>query len=199
MKKEDMRTRRTKKALKNALIKLLENDSLDNISVTDICNNAEINRVTFYTHYKDKYELLHDFLQDILSHLDQENKMYYEQHKTGDYVKDITHTISHSVYKVCNTNKKLVKSLSKEENSIFYKMLEEFIVQNGMKSLDYLNQKGTLKFPPKFIIYFLIGGFSKIIYEFAINENTLTEHEFFLYFDKLFYSLIKNEVFTTQK
>ena len=65
MKKEDMRTKRTKKALKKALTVLMINESIEKISVTDICNEAEINRVTFYTHYNDKYELLSELLYDL--------------------------------------------------------------------------------------------------------------------------------------
>lgn len=199
MKKEDMRTRRTKKALRKAMIKLLEDNSIESISVTDICREAEINRVTFYTHYKDKYELLHEQLKELLAYIDHENKIYYEQHKTGDFIKDLTHTVSHSVYKTCINNKKIVRSLSKEEHSLFYKMIEDFIVNQGMKTLEYLNANQYCKFPPKFIIHFLIGGFSKLIFEFTLNdETTLYEHEFFLHFDKLFYSLLKNEIFVAK-
>lgn len=197
MKKEDMRTKRTKKALKKAITTLLENESIDNISVTDICKEAEINRVTFYTHYSDKYELLKDQLKDILNYVNQQNRLYYEQNKTGDFIKDLTHTVSHSVYKTCVIHKKFVHSLTKKENSFFFKMLEDFIIEEGMKSLNYLENKKLLNFPPKFIIHFFIGGFTKIIFEFTLNENSLTEHEFFLYFDKLFYSLLKSDIFLT--
>ena len=57
-----MRTKRTKRALKKALTILMLKETIDKISVTDICKEAEINRVTFYTHYNDKYELLHELL-----------------------------------------------------------------------------------------------------------------------------------------
>ena len=197
MKKEDMRTKRTKKALKKAITNLLEKEGIDNISVTDICKEAEVNRVTFYTHYTDKYDLLKDQIRDILKYMDQENRLYYEENKTGDIIKDYAHTVSHSVYKTCVFYKKFVHSLTKKENSFFYKMLEDFIIEQGMKSFSYVESKKLLKYPPKFIIHFFIGGFSKIIIEYSLNENSLSEHEFFLYFDKLFYSLLKSDIFIT--
>ena len=58
MRKEDLRRKRTKNALKKAIAKLLDKNSIEKISVIDICEEAKINRVTFYTHYKDKYEFL---------------------------------------------------------------------------------------------------------------------------------------------
>ena len=48
----------TKKAIKESLLKLLETNEIHQITVTDICKMADINRGTFYTHYKDAYDLL---------------------------------------------------------------------------------------------------------------------------------------------
>ena len=108
MKKEDMRTKRTKKSLKKALSILIMSESIETISVTDICKKADINRVTFYTHYEDKYALLHELLYDIIDLIGYENQIYYQKHKTGDIIKDYTNTISHSIYKICFENKILI-------------------------------------------------------------------------------------------
>ena len=40
-----------------AFIDLLETHDLDNISVTDICMKAGINRTTFYMNFRDIYDL----------------------------------------------------------------------------------------------------------------------------------------------
>lgn len=195
MKKEDMRTVRTKKALKKAMTILMLKESIETISVTDICKEAEINRVTFYTHYTDKYELLHELLHDIVLIIDKENQMYYLKNQTGDIIKDYTATISHSIYKVCFENKNLIKSLSKQENTIFITMVEDIIIKEGLKVFNRLGDQINNNFPPKFTINFLLGGFSKLIFDYALNEKNLTEVEFFKYFDNLFYSLLKSEIF----
>jgi AcrR family transcriptional regulator len=195
MKKEDIRTTRTKKALKKAISKLMLDESIEDISVTDICKEAKINRVTFYTHYQDKHELLYELLHDIADLIDRENQIYYLQNKVGDYIKDYTNTISHSIYKICVENKKIIRSLSKQENTVLITMIEEIIVKEGLKTIDKLNENIKCKFPPKFIIKFLLGGFNKLIFEYAITENDLSEEEFFEYFDNLFYSLLSNKIF----
>lgn len=61
----DLRTTRTYKLLKNALLELLSKDSFDNIKVNDICNLAMVHRTTFYSHFADKYELLDYCINDI--------------------------------------------------------------------------------------------------------------------------------------
>ncbi len=54
---EDRRIRRTRKLLWEALLTLLEEHSLEEISVTDICEEALLNRTTFYKHFENKYAL----------------------------------------------------------------------------------------------------------------------------------------------
>lgn len=47
----------TKKALATALKDLLEETSFKKISVADICEKCDMNRKSFYYHFKDKYDL----------------------------------------------------------------------------------------------------------------------------------------------
>lgn len=54
----DLRTRRTRKLLREALMNLLKTNEIESISVSDICDLAMVHRTTFYKHYKDKYDLL---------------------------------------------------------------------------------------------------------------------------------------------
>ncbi|MFF2479380.1 TetR/AcrR family transcriptional regulator [Paenibacillus sp. NPDC058071] len=53
--------------LKQALIDLiLENGTIDNITVSEIAGKADLNRGTFYTHFKDKNELLEALFIDAI-------------------------------------------------------------------------------------------------------------------------------------
>ncbi|MFX3636718.1 MAG: TetR/AcrR family transcriptional regulator [Candidatus Pristimantibacillus sp.] len=69
---EDRRSARTQKNLKNALLTLLKEKELSKISITEVTQNAQCNRVTFYSHYKDLHALLgslfDDYLQDLVAH-----------------------------------------------------------------------------------------------------------------------------------
>lgn len=66
---EDLRVRRTEKALRQAFTKLILQKGYDAITVQDIVNEAEIARVTFYRHYKDKSGLMAAYLDDAYSSL----------------------------------------------------------------------------------------------------------------------------------
>ena len=57
----------TKKLLKMTLKEELENNALEHITVTRLCEKSTINQTTFYRHYKDLYDLYKDVLKDIFS------------------------------------------------------------------------------------------------------------------------------------
>lgn len=55
---EDLRQRRTKKFLVQALLELMEERPFRDLSVVDICDRAMVHRTTFYVHFEDKTALL---------------------------------------------------------------------------------------------------------------------------------------------
>jgi AcrR family transcriptional regulator len=54
----DPRIRRTRQALQTALRELMLTRSIEEVSVQDITDLADVNRATFYDHYNDKFGLL---------------------------------------------------------------------------------------------------------------------------------------------
>jgi len=55
---EDRRVRYTKKVIKDTFIILLEEKTINKITVTELCSRCEINRATFYRYYDDVYDLM---------------------------------------------------------------------------------------------------------------------------------------------
>ena len=66
-KKEDRRIRITKQAIRESLVELMQEHPITKISVKMICETADINRSTFYAHYKDQYSLLYSVQQEIIT------------------------------------------------------------------------------------------------------------------------------------
>lgn len=62
---EDLRVRRTRKLLTQALIELTIEKGFSAITVQDLADRAMINRATFYRHYRDKYELLDQYMNEV--------------------------------------------------------------------------------------------------------------------------------------
>ena len=64
---EDKRIIRTKHNLKDAMIRMLSIEDFEHISVTELCKEAKVSRITFYSHYSDKQSLLDDIFNDMRS------------------------------------------------------------------------------------------------------------------------------------
>ena len=59
----------TNRMIKDALISLMDEKDFSKITISDICNRADVNRSTFYSHYTDTKQVLNEIEDDILSRL----------------------------------------------------------------------------------------------------------------------------------
>ena len=64
--KEDLRQRRSKQHLTEALLGLMEEQPYSEITVVDICQRAMVHRTTFYAHFEDKNDLFEYVLQSMM-------------------------------------------------------------------------------------------------------------------------------------
>ena len=78
---EDLRVRRTRKLLQQALIEGTVEKGFAALTVRDITERAMVNRSTFYRHYLDKYDLLEQHLNEIYAVLEEE----------GGFIKEACH------------------------------------------------------------------------------------------------------------
>lgn len=63
----DRRNKYTQTVIKEALFTLLENKSLSQITVKELCQIADINRTTFYRNYTDIYDLYEKLEKELVS------------------------------------------------------------------------------------------------------------------------------------
>lgn len=66
---EDRRARRTRRALRDALVSLVLEHGYAKVTVEDITDRADVGRATFYTHFADKDALLNQVVTDLRDEL----------------------------------------------------------------------------------------------------------------------------------
>lgn len=71
MTKENQRVALSKRLLKDAVMELLPKKHISKISVSEVCERAEINRTTFYRHYQTPHDILLELELDFV-------KQFYE-------------------------------------------------------------------------------------------------------------------------
>lgn len=80
----DRRISKSQAALKDAMIHLLHEKDFKDISVTDIVQQANLNRGTFYRHYQYKEELFEAILEDVTTDLINSYREPYLSSETFD-------------------------------------------------------------------------------------------------------------------
>ena len=84
--KEDLRIRKTKATLYKTYLDLITQKDYDQIKISDICKKANINRSTFYDHFKDKEELASSLLMDTKKELLNEINTISNNNSLQDYL-----------------------------------------------------------------------------------------------------------------
>ena len=83
--KEDLRVRKTKKALFDTFMRLVGEKTIDEITVNELCEAADIRRATFYKHYSDKYDFLTAYTGFLRDNFDNVMRKSGKPTLTSDY------------------------------------------------------------------------------------------------------------------
>ncbi len=67
---EERRVRKTKRTIRNAFAALLAEKDVNQITVKDIADRADINRKTFYNHYRGVYQVMDEIENSIVDDFD---------------------------------------------------------------------------------------------------------------------------------
>ena len=135
----------TRQAIMYSLLKLLQEKSIDKITVKDICELCEINRNTFYYYYSDIYQVLEELLKfetEKSLKEDQKYESFYE-----DFLKR---------YHLIIEYKKAVYNLYNSKNRDLILKYFQDITENFVEKYVYKEVKGKKLLPEdiKFIIDF---------------------------------------------
>lgn len=89
----DRRIKKSKAALKHALIKLMQKQPFREISITDIVKLADLNRGTFYKHYQYKEDLFNEIIDDVIQDL----VTSYREPYQGKEIFEVSHMPSSAI------------------------------------------------------------------------------------------------------
>ena len=109
----DRRVRKTRRQLKECLTRLLKEKKIQDITVRELAEMADINRGTFYLHYKDVFDLLEQTETELLGKLN----TVIQKHRAEELL-DRPFNIFHEVYTLVYENASLVEILLGENGDL---------------------------------------------------------------------------------
>ena len=160
--KEDLRVKKTKKALANAFMSLMAEKPFDQITINELCDRADIRRATFYKHYTDKFDYLASFTRSLRDNFDS----YIWKEAKPDATAAYYLAYVKGVLDFIDRNKTIVENLM--NSGLFPSVLAIIMEQNYMDTEDRLC--ASVEAGMKLHVHtdvasaMLTGGVSTIIY-----------------------------------
>lgn len=156
------RTLYTKKVIKESLIELLKSREIHKVTVTDICKKADINRGTFYTHYKDAFDLFQSM----------EDELFYQilKYIKEIPIKDYNSLLLLKVLELIKENRDLCKVLfcNQRDSSILNRILD---IAKEIDVMTLFNDKNIInKEIANYYMRYSIGGCLSIIETWLEND-----------------------------
>ena len=101
MNKNDLRVKKTQKAITTTFLALLETKPVSKITVTELSKKTEINKATFYLHYKDIFDLyqksLCEYLKEVASQITFMNLFFTDIEQFAEKLYDLS--TNHNLFK----------------------------------------------------------------------------------------------------
>lgn len=126
----DRRVKYTKNIIKTTFLKKLEEKDINKITVSEICQDADVNRATFYRYYLDVYDLLDSIETEFVDNL---RLIFNEENYT-------VYSFALKVLNIFLENKQILKVIFKSRSNINF--MQEFLetayakCQSKWKSID---------------------------------------------------------------
>ena len=164
-KKEDRRVRRTKKLLTQALTQLLQEKQINEITVKELTDLADMNRGTFYLYYKDMFDMLEKIEDGLFEALD----AIISLHEHDD-VSQQTKPILLDLFRFIEDNQEMCRVLLSPHGDMnFLHRLNEVVREKCLKAWpDIRKEKGEADFDYHYS--FVVFGCAGIIRAW-VNRN----------------------------
>ncbi len=193
---EDKRILKTKRNLKNTLIELLNEKTFEQITVKEICERSQTSRITFYTHFADKYELLDSIFQEYLASARNE---YADLNKQNNPEKDPIQNycnLLESILDLCLSTIPFLNHTFPSDgsyiNTSFYHYLYKYVEHRVERESAHLEYKYSVSRIASFLTYGFWGYITKCKEESVSLEDAKNEAR------ELLLSLLKNNVLAKQ-
>lgn len=150
---------------------MLDTSPFEEISITELCKQADISRITFYTHYSDKYALVDDIFQDMIQiGTDHYKKLQKENNPNQDYVKSYGNVL-HAILDLYYDYYEFFGHTRPDKNPYLAFSFYNYVLRTVEKHTDKASRARHFKYTPRKIAGFLCYGMVGFMNE-SHTENT---------------------------
>lgn len=130
---KDRRVRKSKEALKNSLIKLMETKPVNNITVKELVTIADLNRSTFYNYYCDIPDMLSKLEKELYDEFSDTLELHICKSGTKDNISEEVLKFITDMCDVIKNNYEFCKCIFSKNGDINFLFELEELVENHIK------------------------------------------------------------------
>lgn len=180
MKKTDLRVKKTYKQLLDAFLVLMSEKSFDELSVSEICDKANVHRATFYKHFKDKNEFLNFCFESYLSQI---GFKVNDNNASVENIKDSFMSFIVQIFEYIKANKSVFEIICSDEfvyslGTSFAKAVDRFIYEKTRLILP-----DTSETKAEIFARFYSDAFIGVLKWYAINGTDENLSEIYLFLE----------------
>ncbi|MDR0376493.1 MAG: TetR/AcrR family transcriptional regulator [Spirochaetaceae bacterium] len=168
MKKMDIRTKFTQKALKDSLIECMKATPIRDIPIKAICAGAEVSRSTFYNYYNDQYDLLREIEEQTFIETDKIIQPYIKiaPKSRNRAVINLLHDI---LQYIADNSNSIQVLLSENGNSAFQKKYFRNGIEVVRKITEGISIKAQEERAARYGFVFVVAGMLALVQEWLKN------------------------------
>ncbi|MDX2078171.1 MAG: TetR/AcrR family transcriptional regulator [bacterium] len=168
----DRRVQRTRGLLRDALFELINEKGYASITIHDITERANLNRVTFYFHYKDKEDLLFKVMQDLYDEL-------ATNQPPTDSVQEWLHQDALFAFRHVQQYASLYKALLSEKGSfsLIGRLIDYFAQTAINQAQTTLSPDAKFPLPLDIVEHFYAGAFVGLVRWWVLHDMPYTPEE----------------------
>lgn len=162
--KTDRRVKYTRMVLKESFINLLEKKDISQITIKEICEDADINRATFYAHYNDQYDLMRKIENELLDNINAYLTGFDKKNNDMNAV-----LLAEKIFEYIKENARLCKLLLSERGDLSFQKQIVILVYDLI--INELTDNGSLtKEDAEYVYSFTITGCVGIVQKW-LNDD----------------------------
>lgn len=175
----DLRIVKTKGAIRDALVELIDEKGFEAITVKDITTKAGINRGTFYAHYQDKFDLIAKCEDEIMFEMARIAKQDIQDFLAATSSLETTFPFAVAIFEYLNKNGAFMKAILGPKGDLsFQTRLKDFMWKTMFENEpDAPLKKEDLLVPGQYLASYIASAHMGVIQQWLNNGRKESPQE----------------------
>ncbi len=159
----DRRQQKTRQAIIDAFVSLLDKSHYEKVSVKDIIEAANVGRSTFYSHFETKDELARQICYDLFEHIFSHVIPSCSTHDFSAVPQNAETRIAHILYHLRDKRAYYLGIINYDEGTMFLRFFRDYMLQKISIKMTGPYQEFIQRVPEDFLVNSLTSSFVGMI------------------------------------